>query len=61
MTINCMNTKEVSLMVGKNVSYCSRWAKKNGVERILVKGILAYNWTEEDVRLLGVKKERKKK
>lgn len=43
-----MNTKEVSERYGLSFALCSRWAKNNGVARVPVKGIMAYDWTEED-------------
>lgn len=43
-----MNTKEVSEKYGVCFASCSRWAKNNNVARIPVKGIMAYDWTEED-------------
>lgn len=43
-----MNTKEVSKRYGVCFSACSKWAKENDVDRIQIKGILAYNWTEND-------------
>ncbi len=43
-----MNTKEVSEKYGVCFTACSRWAKENGVARIPVKGILAYDWSAED-------------
>ena len=45
-----MNTKEVSERYKVCFAACSRWAKNNGVKQVQVKGILAYNWTEEDCK-----------
>lgn len=45
-----MNTKEVSEKYGVCFAACSRWAKQNGVSRIPVKGIMAYDWTEDDCK-----------
>ncbi len=43
-----METKEVSEKTKISLSYCARWAKKNGVAREVKGGILAYKWSDDD-------------
>ena len=43
-----MTTDEVMARFNLERAAVCRWAAKNGVARIPVGGILAYNWTEED-------------
>ena len=43
-----MNTKAVSERYGVCFAACSRWASRNGVARVPVRGIMAYEWTEDD-------------
>lgn len=52
-----MNTKEVSERYGVCFAACSRWAKNNGVARVQVKGIMAYDWTEDDCRRFEQRKK----
>lgn len=45
-----MTTKEVAALFGVGLSIAARWAKANGVERVMsVNGIMAYEWTEADI------------
>lgn len=45
-----MTTKEISEKYGVCLATAAHWAKNNGVARVPVKGILAYDWTEEDCK-----------
>lgn len=52
-----MTTDEVIEITHKGRTYCCRWAKKHEVKRVLIGSIWAYDWTEEEVKQLGVKGE----
>jgi len=51
-----MTTDEVMTRFGLERAAVCRWAAKNGVSRIPVGGILAYDWTEEDCRRFSDRK-----
>lgn len=52
------STKEVCAMLGEKFSTVSLWALKNGVKRKLKKAIMAYTWTEEDIRRFKARPKR---
>jgi hypothetical protein len=56
-----MNTKSVALRLNVSFSTASHWAAKNAVGRTLAGGILAYDWTEDDVRRFAERHDKRKK
>ena len=46
-----MTSKEIEEKTGMGSCIVRRWAKANGVKRVeSVNGILAYDWSEEDLQ-----------
>ena len=46
-----MTSKEIEEKTGMGSCIVRRWAKNNGVKRVeSVNGILAYDWSEEDLQ-----------
>ena len=46
-----MTSKEIEEKTGMGACIVRRWAKANGVKRVeSVNGILAYDWSEEDLQ-----------
>lgn len=45
-----MTSKEITEKTGMSLRLVNQWAKTNKLNRIEIEGILAYDWSEEDLQ-----------
>lgn len=45
-----MTSKEITEKTGMSLRLVNQWAKMNKLNRIEIEGILAYDWSEEDLQ-----------